>query len=974
MKFARFFALAALLLVAATAQAGTIHPALQAKMDQTPLEEPISVIVNMTTQAPIAELNYSLKVSHVGRRERHRQVVEALQQARSAQQPLQGALEEAIRSGGVLGYTSYWISNLVVVYAFQPEIERIAARPDVDVVELNFTSELIRPVEQPDQSIEIGEEAPGDRGIGVTPGLRAIHAPEVWYQLGYNGTGTLIGGLDTGVDGNHPALNTRWRGYNGAEPWQECWLDVLGTGTQFPVDGYGHGTHTMGTMTGLGAATQDTVGVAWGAKWIACNAIDQGVGSGFDNDILTAFQWFADPDGNPNTVDDVPDVVQNSWGVYEGLGYPDCFNLWWTVIDNCEAASVCVTWSAGNEGSSPQTLRSPADRATTLTNCFSVGAVDATSYSWPYPIATWSSRGPSGCSAPPENLIKPEVCAPGVNVYSSVPGGGYSQNYSGTSMAGPHVAGTVALLRQANPDLDVDTIKQILMDTARDEGATGEDNTYGWGFIDAFAAVQAATVGFGAVEGHIYNASWNNVPIDGARVKLIETGAQFLSDGSGFYHGSAAAGDYNAECSKDGFATVTLPINVASNETTTQNFYLTDIAGPAITDVTPGFGTPDSVGPYPIQATVRDYSSVAWVKLIYRLNQGGWIELPMTGSLNVYNASLAGMPPGSRIDYYIQAQDGIGLTSVEPANAPSEFHSIYITTPDWYAYQAEDPGDPNWQLGMAGDNATSGIWIRDDPVGTVYNGQQVQPEDDHTPDPGVKCFVTGNGTPGGAAGDNDVDGGCTSLRSPIFDLSEVEAAVINYWRWYAMAGNSMDDQFAVDVSSNGGGTWIPLERVPDNENYWSRVSKDLSQYITLTDQVVFRFQACDLGNGGLVEAAIDDVSIDVFIPNTSGVGESGWIHRRMELSQNAPNPFRPVTETVTTINFRLSNPAPTRLTIHDASGRLIRTLLDKPLSSGAHSIDWDGRDDQGQQVGSGVYFYHINAGAFEQGRRLTVVR
>ncbi len=68
-----------------------------------------------------------------------------------------------------------------------------------------------------------------------------------------------------------------------------------------------------------------------------------------------------------------------------------------------------------------------------------------------------------------------------MDVYSSVPGGGYDGSYSGTSMAGPHVAGVVALMRQANPNLDVDTIKQILMDTARDEGTAGEDNTYGWG-------------------------------------------------------------------------------------------------------------------------------------------------------------------------------------------------------------------------------------------------------------------------------------------------------------------------------------------------------------------------------------------------------------------------------------------------------------------------------------------------------------
>jgi len=258
-----------------------------------------------------------------------------------------------------------------VVKATKEEIPRIADRIDVDIVEPNFTVELVTPVE-PMQMSPFAEEA-GTRGIGVTPGLRAINADDVWYQLGYTGAGRLIGSCDTGVYGGHEALTDRWRGNN--HPWQECWLDVLGGGTSYPTDNHGHGTHTTGTMTGV--AYDDTVGVAWEAEWIACNAIDQGVGSGFDNDILDSFEWFADPDGDPFTTDDVPDVVQNSWRINEGFGgdYEDCDDRWWVVIDNAEAAGVVSVWSAGNEGSGSTTIGSPADRATTEFNAFSVGAV-----------------------------------------------------------------------------------------------------------------------------------------------------------------------------------------------------------------------------------------------------------------------------------------------------------------------------------------------------------------------------------------------------------------------------------------------------------------------------------------------------------------------------------------------------------------------------------------------------------------------
>jgi subtilisin family serine protease len=261
-------------------------------------------------------------------------------------------------SDAVAGFTGYWIANLLVLQAVPAEIVRVAARPDVDLVELNFEPVLIEPVQRGSTD---RPKAGGGRGIGVPPGIRAVRAPEVWYELGYTGAGRLVGSLDTGVDGAHPALAARWRGLE--HPAAECWLDVLGTGTLYPNDADGHGTHTTGTMTGM--APDDTIGVAWNAQWIACNAINQTVSEAdFDNDIIAAFQWFADPDGNPETVDDVPDVVENSWGVNENFpGYEDCDPRWWEVIDACEAAGVVTIWSAGNNGPSPRSIGSPADRA-----------------------------------------------------------------------------------------------------------------------------------------------------------------------------------------------------------------------------------------------------------------------------------------------------------------------------------------------------------------------------------------------------------------------------------------------------------------------------------------------------------------------------------------------------------------------------------------------------------------------------------
>ncbi|KPL04746.1 MAG: hypothetical protein AMJ73_03815 [candidate division Zixibacteria bacterium SM1_73] len=494
-----------------SASAGEIEPNFAAYLETLSDDDFASAIVYLQDRPNIKAMDQALRAETATMKVRHERVLTALKQAAQRSQPaLLNYLDT--REATVEGYTPYWIMNLVVVSATKAELYQIAQRPEVEAIEANFKPALIEPV--------AGPSGPPVAGIGVTNSLKAINADRVWNELGITGYGRLIGGMDTGVDGDHVALTDRWRG--NWHPWQECWRDALGGGTTYPVDYHGHGTHTMGTMCGAGHATGDTVGVAWEAQWIADNSINQSVGPEFDNDVFGAFQWFADPDGDPGTTDDVPDVVQNSWGIDGRFGYDyqDCDYRWQDAIDACEAAGVVVTFSAGNEGPSPQTHRSPANICNTPTVNFSVGAVDAEYYGWPYPICSFSSRGPSDCDGVTK---KPEVVAPGYYVYSCYNNGGYTR-LSGTSMAGPHVAGVVALMRQANPDIDVTTIKQVLMNTARDEGTPGEDNDYGWGCIDAYEAVLAVMVtdtippevtvtapngGEVMTVGQVYTITWN---------------------------------------------------------------------------------------------------------------------------------------------------------------------------------------------------------------------------------------------------------------------------------------------------------------------------------------------------------------------------------------------------------------------------------------------------------------------------------
>ncbi len=389
------------------------------------------------------------------------------------------------------GFTPYWIANVVAAKMGAAAVREIARRSDVGLVAADSRVTLAA---VPGSSGSAGPMAIA----GATPGLRAINAHRVWHELGITGAGRIVCGLDTGVMGSHPALAARWRGAEPGIPWQWAWYDLLGGNTQFPVDPNGHGTHTMGTLIGLAAASNDTLGVAFGARWIACNAIGQAVGPAFNSDVIAAFQWIADPDGDPQTIADVPDVVMNAWRVNEQLGYPDCDARWWGAIDACEAAGCAVVFSAGGDGPGARTIGSPADRITTPTNAMAIGAVSAQAgETFPYAIAPFSSRGPSGCDGVTK---KPEVVAPGVNILSSTNNGSYAY-WSGTAMAVPHVAGVIALMREADPDLDVATAKQILLDTARDAGTPGEDNTYGWGVIDAYAAVSRVLAAQGIASG-----------------------------------------------------------------------------------------------------------------------------------------------------------------------------------------------------------------------------------------------------------------------------------------------------------------------------------------------------------------------------------------------------------------------------------------------------------------------------------------
>jgi len=420
-----------------------------------------SALFRLKTTGPSLSSNVKIGDKICG----HKDVIENLKaRATESQSGFIARLERLKSMGLIDSYRKYWIANVVYVSGSPEVLNDLAARPDVESIFENSPIALIEPVMIDDAIAST---------TGIESGVRIVKASEAW-ETGLDGTGSLVCNLDTGVNGNHPALMSKYMGNNGGSA-SECWFDPY-SNTTYPIDNNGHGTHTMGTM--VGSSGGDTIGVAPGAQWIAAGVVDRGGGiQRTIADILLAFEWAADPDGDQSTTNDVPDVVNNSWGIPLGY-YSACDRTFWDAVDNLEAAGVVCLFAAGNEGPYPSTIRTPADRITTDYNCFSVGAINPGDPL--LSVAAFSSRGPSGCDGV---TIKPEVTAPGVNIRSAGRTGGYV-TMSGTSMATPHVSGAVAILRQFNPSATPAQIKEALMFSARDLGTQGEDNNYGWGVVD----------------------------------------------------------------------------------------------------------------------------------------------------------------------------------------------------------------------------------------------------------------------------------------------------------------------------------------------------------------------------------------------------------------------------------------------------------------------------------------------------------
>jgi len=710
------------------------------------------------------------------------------------------------------------------------------------------------------------------------------------YTNGLRGEGQILGILDgnpvtnQGLDINHCSFRDSVNNTPG--PGHRKVLAINGG-----VPANTHGTHVAATAAGDAGVSDDTRGIASGAKLV--------------------FGLYPNPQNETNIADKLAlhyaqgaRIHTNSWGDDSTTAYTgQCRSIDAHSYQNEDSL---VLFACTNSS----TLKTPENAK----NCLAVAASGGNGLQ-----DTFCSGG-SGPTI--DGRRKPEVYAPGCLTASAddLTTCGTTQ-LTGTSMATPAVAGVAALVRQyfmegmypsgARVSTDAFTpsaalLKAMIINSAVDmTGIAGfPGNQEGWGRVLADNAVrfpgdarqlivrdtrnavglttdQEWDIGVSVAPDQPLKVTlvWTDppAPVNSTATLINDLDLQVFGPGNVVYRGNEFAGGQSVAGSvKDRVNNVeqvllstpasgayVVRVKAAAVNQGTQGFALVITGGvaqtakpltidipQAPTTLAPATPTSFTVELHPGDEGVLDGSP----RLAFALGSSDFATIPLTKLSDTrYLATLPPMFCGESPRYYVQAQGlqtGRATSPAPGASTPiSAVVGVFETS---FADSFEI--DSGWTVGATGDTATGGVWTRVDPIGT-----SAQPEDDATAS-GALCFVTGQHTPGQSTGFNDVDGGATTLLSPIINLAATPTATISYWRWFA--GSSIDDTLTVSISNNAGSTWTTVEQVAGGPGGWMSKTFSPASFVTpITSQMRLRFVAADAGVGTICEAAIDDVTI-----------------------------------------------------------------------------------------------------------------
>jgi subtilisin family serine protease len=1000
--------------VLAESKASKIDSYLQEILNSKSKNEMVPVYIMLDERLSLEYLQSMTK--GLNKKERRKEVVRILKEyAASTQKNVLSYLENAKSQGKIDRLENIWSIN-VIAFQAKPAVVYDLARDYAEIEQIKYD----RPISREEATDDLGISKYNEENnivLGPTyapqQGLILINAPAVWAE-GDSGQGVIVANVDGGTDWRHPDLiHNIWNNLgedvngNGKTIIQSgaSWVfdpgDVNGVdddgngkvddfiGWNFSDNGndpstasISHGTSTAGIVAGDGTNGTAT-GVAPRAKLMNLNINTAG-----ESDWWAAYQYAFEMGADVTT-----SSFSAKWGFSPQPNYP----MFRQTADMELAAGTVHTNSTSNDGNSygpPFNISAPGcvpgpwmhpDQTLVggISSVIGSANVDAFSdlvvssspwgpFAWedyqinhptyPFTMPLAYQDYPYEAIPGSMGLIKPDVAAPGNSTTSIAPGGGYS-SFGGTSGATPHLAGVAALILSANPDLEPVDVSRIMQTTAVEKGDPGKDNRYGAGRVDAYAAYLQAFAEAGSpappTDFSVYSdysmetsmlLNWTNPTsllngnpltsdafsivihrdgiyvdsIPGANNDYLDTG---LNDGQEYLYQIYAVVDSSGKASESISASWIAGGSPVPNPPT--NFGLSGSQNEVIISwVSPTTN---------IDATpIDDYAGI-------NVYKNGVLETTFTrtsADTGITDSDTFTVTPAGYYDWYITVIDNESpVNESDPTNSLGTPLSVPIE--DFF----ETAGTPN-----------PGIWIN--------SGAEVNDRADTPPSPPYALNL--NGHPVG----EDV------VELKAIDLSGMAGSGIVFSYSYQPQGNgnapeegdSLRVYFKNDLDN-----WVLVRAYPGTVNQpFSEEVIDIANapngggsYFHGQFQVRFR----STGSAGTFPN--DDWFIDnIFLGTTVGIVGVEELPQSYEIKQNYPNPFNPST----TIEYGLPRGEEVRLVIYNTLGQQVRRLLNQKIEAGKHRVEWDGRNDMGKSVASGVYIYRFEAGNFHRIQKMMLLK
>lgn len=999
--------------LAGATSAAVIDPELKAILDRHEKTELIPVLM-LFPDDPSDDLgDLQVALDGVPPRKRRDGVIVALKkQARKAQEEVWQILEDPGHPG-VLTYAD------MLYFA--------------DAIAFGGDEDLILAVAEADRNKGGGGEAvlfydrgyellSADRPAGIQPdkvhaavvdttwNVRRIRADRVWNDLGYLGRSIVVGHIDTGVWLQHPDLSKRlWENpgeipSNGVDDDRNGYVDDVngwdfGDRDPLPNDdaiNAGHGTHTAGTVAGDGTGGTQT-GVAPGARLVVCKVFDRS-GHGTLSALWAAQQY---------CVENGARVITMSLNVRGDVSplylRAERFNAL-----ALRTAGVLLVNSAGNDGllfepplQLGMTARVPAPWIAghdygAGAGVLTVGGTDQNNGPFTagsHGPATWGHVLPwqDWPYQPGDGLTKPDVVAPAYGICSTIPPANYSgDTWIGTSMACPQVAGVAALMLEKNPSLSPAAIDSLIETTATDLGGTGKDNVFGAGLIDAYAAVAAVS------QVRLPNLEQVAVRLDpqgdGVLDPAESPGLEFtlanvgVVDASGVEAFLEIAGNPYVAVAVD---STTFPDIAAGTQAD-------NVGRPLRLAISPG--APQGYA-FTMQLTVisaegfeRTFDVPAYVGLPeYRTHDAGHVYLTVTdqGSVGYLDdrrlhgagMGVAGQPSslfvasvwGGNSAAYV-CNNGLTAEGLDPREWQADNRVAVVERTDGaqeFASSFTDGGHAS----PRGVVVTQRSWAQADAPMDDFIVMQFTIRNAGTADLADYCF--------GLFADWDVvdlfqnSGGTDRLHrtvwvshpsgprfglvvlgdTPVSNLALVDNATYVYPHSH-IADADKYQLLSGEIGSTTAGAltdWSSIAAV-------GPLRLGVGQTATVTFALVYGDDEADyLANVAAARTVVE---------GAVAVGDADQAPRAFRLAQNQPNPFNPSTE----IRFSLPADGPVDIAVFDLAGRRVRTLVAGTLPAGDHEARWNGQDDGGEALPSGLYVYRVTTAGQTLARKMMLVR